>query len=59
MQQRLGATLGLVCWRDLAMLVYNHEVIRAQMSFVFAAGGDQESQWIAVDDNAVIAGRPQ
>ncbi len=59
MQQRLGATLGLVRWRDLAMLVDNNEVIRAKVSFVFTAGGDQKSQWIAIDDNTVITGRTQ
>ena len=58
-EQGLSTALRLVGRRDLAMLVNNHEVVRAEVPFVFATGRDQKSQWIAIDDYAVIAGCPQ
>ena len=59
MQQRLCAALGLDGRRHLALFVDNHKIVGAKMPFVLAARCDQQLQRIAIDNDAVIAGRAE
>ena len=56
MKQCLCTALWLVDWSNFAKFIDNHEIIWAQMAFVLAAGCDQQPQWVAIDDDAVVAG---
>lgn len=56
MQERFRATLGLAFDDRLTLVIDHHEIVGAQVPFVFPAGGDDQSQRVSFGDNAVVAG---
>ena len=54
-QQRLGRRLGLPLGRRLAAGADADKIAPRQPALVLAAGGDEQLQRIAADDDAVVA----